>query len=166
MVALDKPRGAGVVPSGPPTVNTSFDIIDELTAGVSFMDELARESYSSEELAQPGTFTYTVVMPTSRDAIAGYVWCTTTREILDDNWDRMEFYFELNGEPIAPDEMSRELVSSANGPCYTLTALLTDWPTGEHSFIADINFTSDLNDGFGDYDSGHYRSEFTIYVER
>jgi hypothetical protein len=32
--------------------------------------------------------------------------------------------------------------------------------------VVDVNYTSALNDGFGDYAAGHYISEFTIFVER
>jgi C-terminal processing protease CtpA/Prc len=166
VVALDQPRGAGVTPESPPAMSASFDLIGELTAGTSLMQDLVREEYSEEETTSPGTLLYTVVLSESQNLIAGYFWCTTTQEILDDNWERMEFAFELNGQPIDPEDMQFDLVSSANGPCYVLSVLLSDWAYGEHSFVVDVNYTSALNDGFGDYAAGDYVSEFTIFVER
>lgn len=165
VLALDKPRGAGVTPESPPTVSANFDLIAELNGGTQLMQDLGREAYSDEEITNPGTLTYTVVLSESEDLIAGYFWCTTTQEILEDNWERMEFAFELNGEPLAVEDMQLELVSSANGPCYVLSVLIGDWAYGEHSFVVDVNYTSALNDGFGDYPAGHYVSEFSIYVE-
>ena len=164
--ALDKPRGAGVVPAGPPSFDGDIGLIDELSAGTQFLDELARESYNEEETGAPGTLTYTVVMNTSRDVIVGYFWCTTTNELLEDNWAKIEATFELDGVAIQASEFSEETVASANGPCNALSAKLTDWPAGEHTFIVDVTFTAPLNDGFADYAAGTYRSEFTIYVEK
>lgn len=163
--ALDKPRGAGVVPSGPPTIDGTVILIDELNAGVPFLDELARETYTEEETGVPGTLTYTVVMNRSRDVIVGYFWCTTTNDILADNWAKISPSFELDGVAIPVSEFHEESVASGTSPCKAFSAKLSDWPAGEHSFVADITFTSALNDGFGDYAAGHYITEFTIYVE-
>ena len=164
--ALDKPRGAGVAPAGPPSFDGDIGLIDELNAGTQFLDELARESYSEEETGTPGTLTYTVVMNTSQEVIVGYFWCTTTNEILEDNWAKIEASFELDGEAIPASEFSEEKVASGSSPCYALSAKLSDWPAGEHTFVVDITFTAPLNDGFADYAAGTYRSEFTIYVEK
>ena len=163
--ALDKPRGAGVLPDGPPVVNTNFDLISELNSGTPFLDELARETYSEEESSKPGTLQYTVVMNRSRDTVAGYFWCTTTDEILEENWSQIEVTFELDGEIIPSEDFNLEKVSSQVGPCYALSAIFSDWPVGEHSFIVDGTFTTALNDGVGEYSAGTYRSEFTVYVE-
>ena len=164
--ALDKPRGGGVTPASEPSVSASFNLIGELNAGTPLILDLVREDYSDEEETNPGILPYTVVLSESEDMIAGYFWCTTTEEILEDNWERMEFAFELNGEALAVEDMQLDLVSSANGPCYVLSVLIGDWAYGEHSFVVDVNFTSALNDGFGDYPAGHYVSEYSIYVER
>lgn len=164
-LALDQPRGAGVVPEGPPTVETDFDFITEVTGGTPFLLDLAREQYSEAEYAQPGTLTHTVVLNESQAVIAGYFWCATTQEILDDNWANMEFAFELNGEPLSVDELSFQQAATSFGPCNVLTAILSDWPPGQHSFVVDVTFTSALNDGAGDYPAGSYRSEYTIFVE-
>ncbi|MEX2144319.1 MAG: hypothetical protein WD740_06965, partial [Anaerolineales bacterium] len=101
----------------------------------------------------------------SRDVIVGYFWCTTTNEILVDNWSMIVPTFELDGVAIPASEFSEEAVASGTSPCYAFSAKLSDWPAGEHSFIVDVTFTARLNDGFGDYAAGTYRTEFTIYVE-
>ena len=163
--ALDKPRGAGVVPSGPPTFDGGIALIDELNTGVEFLSDLPREQYSEEETGAPGTLSYTVVMNQSQDVIVGYFWCTTTNEILEDNWAKIEMAFELDGEAIPASEFSEETVASGSGPCKALSAKLSDWPAGEHSFLVETTFTAALNDGFGDYAAGVYRHEYTIYVE-
>jgi C-terminal processing protease CtpA/Prc len=163
--ALDKPRGAGVVPSGPPTFDGGIALITELNNGVAFLSDLAREQYSAEEREAPGTFTFTVVMNRSQDVIAGYFWCTSTNEILADNWAKIEVTFELDGVAIPAAEFNEETVASGSGPCTALSAKLSDWPAGEHSLIVETTFTAALNDGFADYPAGIYREEFTIYVE-
>ncbi len=165
VVALDKPRGAGVVPSGPPTFDGGITLIAELNNGVAFLIDLVREEYTAEETGVPGTLTYTVVMNQSQDVIVGYFWCTTTDEILADNWAKIEASFELDGVAIPASEFNEEAVPSGSGPCMALSAKLSEWPAGEHSFVADITFTAPLNDGFDDYAAGTYRQEFTIYVE-
>ncbi|HEX9595684.1 MAG TPA: hypothetical protein VF982_02300, partial [Anaerolineales bacterium] len=109
--------------------------------------------------------TFTVVMNRSQDVIAGYFWCTTTNEILADNWAKIEVTFELDGVAIPAAEFNEETVASGSGPCTALSAKLSDWPAGEHSLIVETTFTAALNDGFADYPAGIYREEFTIYVE-
>jgi C-terminal processing protease CtpA/Prc len=163
--ALDKPLGAGVVPSGPPLADSEFSMLGELSGGTPFLDDLVREEYTDEELMVPGTRTYTVVMSESTTAIGGYFWCTTTDEILEDNWAKIEVTVELDGVEIPAEQLNEEKLASQSGPCYTLGVLLSEWPVGEHTFVVNTVFTAGLNDGFADYPAGTYRSEFTIYVE-
>lgn len=163
--ALDKPLGAGVVPSGPPTVTTDYSFLSDYGGGMALLDELVREEYSDEELMAPGTLTYTVVMSESVDVIAGYVWCTTTKEIFEENWAKMRITITLDGEELPVDSLELQTFPSGANYCGVLAAELTDWPQGEHSFVVSANFTAALNDGFGDYTAGTRTSVFTIYVE-
>ncbi|GAB4475465.1 MAG: hypothetical protein Kow00124_16490 [Anaerolineae bacterium] len=163
---LNQPVGAGVTPAGPPTVDGTIDLIDRLNASVPFLEDLARESYDEATLGQPGTFTYTIALPRSREVIGGYFWCTADLDTLEDNWSKIEVSFTLDGEPLAVDDLSFQTVQSQQGPCHTLAASLKDWPAGEHQFVVEVTFTAPLNDGFTDYPAGTYRYEYTIYVAR
>ncbi|MEX2161049.1 MAG: S41 family peptidase [Anaerolineales bacterium] len=158
---------AGMVPSGPPAVDGDYGVVDQLNSRTPFMEDLVREEYSEDERSSPNTLTYSVVMSESTAAIAGYYWCTSTQDILDENWAKIEVSVELDGQAISVDDMDFESLESAQGPCNLLTVLLSDWPVGEHTLVVTAVFTAALNDGIAeeDYPAGTYRSEFTIYVE-
>ncbi len=163
--ALDKPLGAGVVPSGPPTININFDALGELQGGTPLLDDLVKEKYTDAQKQDPGVLTYTVVMSKSKDVIAGYFWCTKTQAQLDDNWAKMQITITLDGQKLSDAQLSLQTLQSGNGPCNVLAAKLTDWPNGEHTFTVDVKFLAALNDGFSDYTAGTRTSEYTIYVE-
>ncbi|MEX1247857.1 MAG: S41 family peptidase [Anaerolineales bacterium] len=154
---------AGVVPSGPPAIDGDYNAIDELGAGVPFIHDIVREEYSDEETQNPGTLTYSVVLPESTDVVGGYYWCTTTQEILEENWAKIEVTVELDGQEVPADQLDFEEFPA--GPCNFLTVLLSDWPVGKHHLVVTTIFTAALNDGFADYPAGTYVSEYTIYVE-
>jgi len=163
---LDQPEGVGVVPSGPPTLTADFDVIEELNAGVPFFEDIARESYSDEELAQAGTFSYTVAINRSRNMLGGYLWCSTDADILEDNWSKFEITFTLDGQTLDPTTFNQQRVRSGVGPCYTLLSLFSDWPPGDHLFVAEVNYTQALNDGIADYPAGVRRFEYRVIVAR
>jgi C-terminal processing protease CtpA/Prc len=164
VVALDTPLGTGV-PSGPPTVNTDFDALAELQGGTPLLDDLVKEKYTDGQLQAPGTLTYTVVLSESKDVIAGFLWCTTTSAILEENWAKMHITLTLDGQEIPADSLKLQNLMSGTNPCNVLTVELSSWPMGKHIFTVNATFTDALNDGFGDYAAGTRTSEYTIYVE-
>ncbi|UYN90920.1 MAG: PDZ domain-containing protein [Anaerolineales bacterium] len=164
IAVLDNPAGAGVVPSGPPELDSDYNALAQLQAGVPTLFDVAREEYSDAEHQTPGTLYYTIVLPESTDIVGGYYWCTTTAEELADNWAKMSVTVELNGEVIPNDQLDFE--SHPDLPCNLLTVLMSDWPAGEHHVVVTTVHSAALNDGYGDYPAGTYVSDFRIFVEK
>ncbi len=154
----------GAAASGSPAVNGDFQAVESFFAGTPFLYEFAAEEYSEEDHMVPGVLTYTVMMESSQDVMDGYVWCTTTRDILSENWTKIQVSMELNGRAIRSENMDLETYEDGDIACNFLTVLLTDWPDGRHSFAVTATFTAPLNDGFGDYAAGDYSEVYTIQV--
>lgn len=149
---------------GSPTVNGDFQAVESFFAGTPFLYEFALEEYSEEAHMAPGVLTYTVMMESSQAVMDGYVWCTTTRDILNENWAKIQVSMELNGRAIRRENMDLEVYEDGDIACNFLTVLLSDWPDGQHSFAVTATFTAPLNDGFGDYAAGDYSEVYTIHV--
>jgi len=164
--AIGKPRGAGVIPEGPPRVATRAESDDALAVQTPALDEVAQETYE-EELFQPGTRLYTIQMGESRDVLWLTGWCAS-EEQLDQNWENLELAFTLDGEEVPLNKFS-DLETTAGGhPCRFYYVLLTDWPVGEHVVITEMKFAEDLNDGIETqvYAAGSRLYEYHVYVTR
>lgn len=149
---------------GSPTVSGDFPAVDSFFAGTPFLFELALEEYSEEAHMTPGVLSYTVMMESPHDVMDGYVWCTTTQDILNENWAKIRVSMELNDRSIRREEMNLETYADEDIVCNFLTVLLSDWPPGQHSFVVTATFTAPLNDGFDDYAAGDYSEVYIIHV--
>jgi hypothetical protein len=87
---------ASAAPAGSmPTMETDSDIVlESLKAqeGV-YLAALAKERDSDADTAQPGTLTYTVEITDDRPTYFNYGWCTTTQEILEQNFQHIKIAF-------------------------------------------------------------------------
>jgi len=164
--AIGKPRGAGVIPAGPPRVATRAESDDALAIRTPPLDEVAQETYD-QELFQPGTRLYTVPMGESREVLWLTGWCAS-QEQFDQNWENIELVFTLDGEPVPLTSFSQQDSPNGANLCRFYYALLTDWPVGEHVVITEVNFTAELNDGIETqvYAAGSRIYEYHVYVTR
>ena len=164
--AIGKPRGAGVIPEGPPRVATRAESDDALAIQTPPLDTVAQEVYD-EELFQPGTRLYTVQMGESRDVLWLTGWCAT-QEQFDQNWENIELVFTLDGEPVPLTSFSQQDSPNGANQCRFYYVLLTDWPVGEHVVITDMKFVEELNDGIETqvYAAGSRIYEYRVYVTR
>jgi C-terminal processing protease CtpA/Prc len=162
--AIGKPRGAGVVPQGPPRVATRTESDDALAIQTPPLDQVAQETYD-QELFQPGTQTYTVQMGESRDVLWLSGWCAA-QEQFDQNWEDIQLAFTLDGAEVPITQFSRLDTTSGGSPCRFYYVLLTDWPVGEHVVVTEMKFTAELNDGIEaqPYAPGSRFYEYHVYV--
>jgi hypothetical protein len=160
--ALSTPLGAGIEPSGPPSMASASEAEAALTSGSPFLEDLAKEQY--EALAEPGTATYTVNLPQSNTVIWAYAWCARDTATLRQNFEHIELKFVLDGEEISTPEMSTFETESQGLQCRLIYTALSDWPGGEHHLTTTATFTEELNDGTADYEAGDYVSDYTVTV--
>ena len=164
--AIGKPRGAGVIPEGPPRIATQAESDDALATQTPPLDTVAQEVYD-EELFQPGTRLYTIQMGESRDVLWLTGWCAT-QEQFNQNWENIELVFTLDGEPVPLTSFSRQDSPNGANQCRFYYVLLTDWPVGEHVVITEMKFVEELNDGIETqvYAAGSRVYEYRVYVTR
>lgn len=112
----------------------------------------------------PGVLTYTAPLAKSETLIWAYYWCTTTKEVLDQNFSQINVQFELNGEVVPLDQFATAELPSGGNQCRIIYTALSDWKTGEHHLTTTVTFKTPINDGMGDYPAGDYVSEYSVFV--
>lgn len=163
--AISQPLGAGITPSGPPEVASTGAASSAFSSGKSFLEDLAREEYDSAEYSTPGTLAFTVPLLKEETLIWMYAWCTTTQEILDQNFENIELEFTLDGEGLALDSLRKEDLENGDQWCRLYYTALSKWPDGEHKLVTKATFTSPINDGSADYEAGEYILEYNVFVK-
>jgi C-terminal processing protease CtpA/Prc len=161
---ISQPKGAGVTPSAPPKIASQSEAESALSAGAPFLEDKAREQYAPEEVSAPGVFTYTIPLTKSETLVWGYFWCTTTQEILDQNFTQIEVNFELNGEAVPLDKFVITDLPSGGNQCRVIFTALSDWKPGEHQLTTAVTFKTPINDGMSEYPAGDYVSEYSVFV--
>jgi len=161
---ISQPKGAGVTPSAPPKIATQAESENAFAAGAKFVEDKTRESYSDEELSSPGVLTYTVPLAKSETLIWAYYWCTTTTEILDQNFSQIDVQFELNGEVVPLDKFAVSDLPAGGNQCRIIYTALSDWQSGENTLKTSVTFKSKINDGMGDYEAGDYISIYSVFL--
>jgi C-terminal processing protease CtpA/Prc len=161
---ISEPKGAGITPSASPKIASPSEAESAFSAGAEFIDSKAREQYTADELSLPGVFTYTIPLAQSETLIWGYFWCTTTKEILDQNFSQIDVQFEMNGEVVPMDKFAVADLPSGGNQCHIIYTALSDWTTGEHHLSTSVTFKSPINDGMSDYPAGVYVSEYSVFV--
>jgi hypothetical protein len=130
------------------------------------LEMLAEEQYSEEDYAKPGTLTYTVKLIDDRPVFFSYGWCTTTEEILRQNFEHIKINLYINGDEIQSDVIHPLTFTRIDGLlCLDQGVLMSDWPAGEYKLEAIATFDEKINDGLADYEAGDYASEYNVTVE-
>ncbi len=138
---------------GSPRIGSVVESEMALAAGVPWLTELAEEEY--EVTSQAGeTYTYTVTLGQSRDVIWIYGWCTTTEELLEQNWENIILGFSVNDQDVSFNRFAMLESSLEDQECRLYYALVTDWPQGEHVLITEVTFETELDDGTDIYPAG------------
>jgi hypothetical protein len=160
---------ASAAPAGSmPTMETDSNaVLESLQAreGV-YLAALAKEQYSDEDTAQPGTLTYTVEITDDRPTYFNYGWCTTTEEILQQNFEHIKIALYFNGEPLRSDVVHPITYQVNDMVCLDFVAMLSNWPNGEYQLSAVATFDEKINDGLADFDAGDYIYEYNVTVNK
>ncbi len=163
--AISQPLGAGITPSGPPELASAAAASSAFSSGKRFLEDLAREEYQSADYASPGTLTFTVPLQKEETLIWMYAWCTSTKEILNQNFENIEVKFTFDGEDVALDALRQEDLENGGQWCRLYYTALSKWPAGEHKLSITATFTASINDGSADYEAGDYTLEYNVFVK-
>ena len=162
---ISEPQGAGVAPSGPPEIASVAAASSALSSGKSFLEDLAREEYASADFGVPGTLTYTIPLSKSDTLIWLYAWCTTSTDILNQNFENINLKFMLDGDEVPLDKFKTQDLENNGQQCRLYYTALSKWPGGEHHLSTTAIFKAAINDGTADYEPGDYILEYAVFVK-
>lgn len=166
--ATSEPSGS-VAPEGSmPTMETDSNVVlESLQArGGVYLAALATEQYTDEDTAQPGTLTYTVEITDDTPTYFNYGWCTTTEEILQQNFEHIKIGLYFNGDALPSDVVHPITYQLSDMVCLDFVALLSNWPNGEYELRAVATFDEQINDGMADFEAGDYIYEYNVTVNK
>jgi hypothetical protein len=180
----------GMIPLGPvravsaPIIEQNVNTLIETLNGVDWvpLDLLAEEQYTEADLAKPGTFTFTInitddtrtyfSMTDDTSTYFYYNWCTTTQEILRQNFEHIsvKLYFndeELGGDVVHPIAFTDyDLSTVKNLVCVEFGVMMSEWPNGKYTLKAVSTFNEKVNDGLADYEAGDRIYIYNVTVEK
>jgi hypothetical protein len=130
------------------------------------LEELAIERYTERDYAKPGTLAFTVTIPDEKPVYFSYGWCTTTEEILQQNFEHITVRLYFNEEELGDDVVHATSFGTLDGlVCGAFGVLMSEWSPGEYQLRAVVRFDEKINDGIADYEAGDYIFEYNVTVE-
>jgi hypothetical protein len=166
--ATAEPSGSAAPEGSLPTMEKDSNVVlESLQArdGV-YLASLAKEQYTDEDTAQPGTLTYTVEITDDTPTFFNYGWCTTTEEILQQNFEHIRIGLYINGEALSSDVVHPITYQLTDMVCLDFVALLSNWPNGQYELRAIAMFDQQINDGLADFEAGDYIYEYNVTVNK
>lgn len=167
--ASAEPASTAAATGSMPTMEKDANVLLEtLKAGdFVYLSQLAEEQYTEEDYAKPGTLTYTVRITDDKPTYLNYGWCTTTEEILQQNFEHIRVGLYFNGEPLGRDVVHPiSFTRPDNFVCLEFGVLMSDWEPGEYQLQAVATFDEKINDGAADFDAGEYSFEYNVTVTK
>lgn len=130
------------------------------------MEALAQEQYT-EDLVKPGIRTFTVKITDEKPTYFGYGWCTTTEEILKQNFEHIKVKLYFNNDELGGDVVHPLSITRTDGlVCVDFGVLLSEWSNGEYRLKAIATFDDKINDGIADYAAGDYVFDYNVTVNK
>lgn len=123
--------------------------------------------YSFPEINQPGDlYIYEISLVPTMQTLWDYGWCTTTQEILEQNFAQMKVEFVVNERTVSERLLAvTEFQRADGGVCRGFTALITGWPVGQHQLETHITFLQPTHDGWNLYPAGTHSYKYFVNVE-
>jgi hypothetical protein len=167
--ASAEPAASAAPDASLPTMEKNVDAHLETLKGGDFvyLSQLAEEQYTAEDYAKPGTLAFTVNITDDKPTYFNYGWCTTTQEILQQNFEHIRVGLFFDGKPLG-----REVVHPItftrpdNFVCLEFGVLMSDWKPGEYKLRAVATFDEKINDGAADFEAGDYIFEYDVTVNK
>ena len=156
--------------SGPmPAMETDPEaLLETLRSGEwTYLQALAEEQYTGEEFSVPGTFTFTVTVTDEKPTYFNYGWCTTTQEILEQNFQHIQVRLYFNDEQLGDDVVHTVTFTRPDGfVCLDFGVMMSDWVNGEYQLRSVVTFDEQINDGVADFDAGDCIYEYHVTVDK
>jgi hypothetical protein len=158
------------VPTVPaPSMEQNADTLIETLKGKDwvYLQSLAKEQYTEEDFTKPGTLTFTINITDEKPTYFNYGWCTTTEEILKQNFEHIKVKLYFNDKELGTDVVHPVTFTRPDGLlCLDFGVMMSDWPNGKYNLEARANFDEKINDGLADYEPGDYVFLYNVTVEK
>ena len=160
------------VPTVPaPVMETNSETLIETLQGQDwvYLQSLAQEEYTSEELDRktPNTLTFTIKITDDKPTYFNYGWCTTTEEILQQNFEHIQVKLYFNDKQLGDDVVHPVSFTRPDGlVCVDFGVMMSEWPNGTYTLEAVSTFNEKINDGIADYEAGDYIFVYNVTVEK
>lgn len=152
-----------------PTMEKNADnVIKALTSNNYVrLEALAKEQYTEQDFAKPGTLTFTVNITDDQPTYFSYGWCAVDDATLQNNFQHIEVSLYFNDDKLGKDVVHTLSFTSANNlHCADFGVLMSDWSNGEYKLKAVATFNDKINDGMADYAAGDYVFEYNVTVTK
>lgn len=151
-----------------PTIGTPEEARRAFASNTSHLKNLATTQPNFKDIILPGDiYTYRVDMNRSAPAIWSYNWCTTTQEILDENFENIQLEFMPGDTAIPTDQLIvSEYKRSDGARCRQYYTVVTKWPRGRHQLEIRITFAKPINNGWDTYPAGTHFYRYVVTVKR
>ncbi len=150
---------------GEPKVASKDEALSALSAGAAFLEDKANEKYQATDFAKPGILKYTISLSPTDQVMWAYAWCATTSDILSTDMKSIKLKFSLDGKEIPASNFADSDQPSGGQQCHIVYTALSAWPSGAHHLITTATYTSKINDGAADYNTGDYVLDYTVNVQ-
>ena len=132
-----------------------------------YLQALAEEKYTEADFAKPGTLTFTVKITNDTPTYFNYGWCTTSEEILKQNFEHIMVRLYFNDDELGTDVVHPVSYTRTDGlVCLDIGVLMSDWPAGNYKLESAVTFDEKINDGLDDYEAGDYIHQYNVTVEK
>ena len=157
-------------PANPmPTMEKSADEVIKVLTSNNYVrfEALAKEQYTEQDFAKPGTLTFTVNITDDKPTYFSYGWCAIDDVTLQNNFQHISVSLYFNGDELGKDVVHTLSFTSANNlHCADFGVLMSEWPNGEYKLKAVATFNDKINDGMADYAAGDYVFEYNVTVDK
>lgn len=132
-----------------------------------YLQALAKEQYTDEDLNKPGTISFTVTITDDLPTYFVYGWCAVDQQTLQQNLEHITVKLYFNEEELGKDVVQNLSYTSQNNlACVDFGVLMSQWPEGNYTLKTVATFDEKLNDGMGDYEPGDYIAEYNVTVKK
>ncbi len=107
---------------------------------------------------------YNIDISMNQDVVITWGWCTTTQEILEQNWEHITISFAFDDKLISLNKFRTSDFQDDRGLyCRSCSGIVRSWPEGQHVFEYSMITDETINDGLSDYPQGEI-GRWTFYL--
>ncbi|HXF86553.1 MAG TPA: hypothetical protein VNK49_14325 [Anaerolineales bacterium] len=164
---LTATQEAWVKPAQSPLLASAEEAVEAMQAGTRYLEEFATVIPELPEINQPGDiYTFEIELPESVPLVWSYGWCTTTTEILEENFSHIRLAFLMNETSVPFDHfVTAEFEQPDGSVCRQYAVLVSSWPAGRHLLETYVTFRQDIHDGWNLYPAGTHVFKYFVTVQ-